>query len=200
MRKRNFLGAAVLGSLNCAASFQTTANAKGHASPAAGPTLLTVTGLIGAPNRGPFDPTFDQMMAKQKINFDKGRTFDFSALAALPSVSIHPTLEYDARPHALKGPLLTTVLKPCGVDAGAPVMLFLRAVDGYAARISLAEAASLRFIVATHLDDRPMALGGIGPLWALCDADRIPEKASLPLAERFAGCPWALYHIGVEAA
>jgi len=29
--------------------------------------------------------------------------------------------------------------------------------------------------------------------------DRIAAVAALPLAERFANCPWALYHIGVEA-
>jgi len=44
-----------------------------------------------------------------------------------------------------------------------------------------------------------MALGGLGPLWAIHDADRIAAVAALPLAERFASCPWALYHIGVEA-
>ena len=44
-----------------------------------------------------------------------------------------------------------------------------------------------------------MALGGLGPLWAIHDADRIAAVAALPLAERYAKCPWALYHIGVEA-
>lgn len=199
MQKRHFLGATVIGTL-AGAGFQADAIAKGAANATAGPTLLTVTGAIGASNRGPFDPAFDQMMAKQKVAFDKARTFDFAALASLPAAAIRPTLEYDAKPHSLKGPLLTTVLKQCGVDAGANVTVFLRAVDGYAARMPLAEAARLRFIVATHLDGHPMALGGVGPLWALCDVDRIPEKAAQPLAERFGGCPWALYHVGVEAA
>ena len=34
---------------------------------------------------GPFDPALDQMMHKQKLRFDKGYTFDFDALLALPS-------------------------------------------------------------------------------------------------------------------
>ena len=42
-----------------------------------------------------------------------------------------------------------------------------------------------------------MALGSLGPLWAVLDADRLPELAAKPLAERFAVCPWGLYHIGV---
>ncbi len=32
-----------------------------------------------------------------------------------------------------------------------------------------------------------MPLGGLGPLWAMIDA------------ERFSECPWALYHIEVQA-
>jgi hypothetical protein len=54
-------------------------------------------------------------------------------------------------------------------------------------------------MVATHLDGHPMALGGLGPLWAVVDADRVPALAALPLAERFGACPWALYHIEVQA-
>jgi hypothetical protein len=42
-----------------------------------------------------------------------------------------------------------------------------------------------------------MALGGLGPLWAIPDADRVPELAARPLADRFGGCPWSLYHIDV---
>ncbi|MGC8068890.1 hypothetical protein, partial [Salmonella enterica] len=68
--------------------------------------MLTVTGDISKANRGPLDPALDQMMAKQKLAFDRAHTFDFAALAALPSVEIHPTLEYDGRRHSLRGPLL----------------------------------------------------------------------------------------------
>ncbi len=201
MHKRNFLGAAMVAGLaGGVLAAPGRVGAQNAARSSAGPALLTVTGLITATNRGPFDPTFDQMMGKQKVNFDKARSFDFAALTALPAVTIQPTLEYDAKPHVLKGPLLTSVLKQCGVEPAANLKLFLRAVDGYAAQVSLAEATRFRFIVATHLDGHPMALGGLGPLWAVCDVDRIPEKASVPLAERFGGCPWALYHIGISAA
>jgi hypothetical protein len=72
-------------------------------------------------------------------------------------------------------------------------------VDGYAAVVPLAQARAQRFIVATHLDGEAMALGGLGPLWAVYDADRIPEMAAKPVAERFGSCPWALYHIDVQA-
>ena len=164
-----------------------------------GPTLLTVTGLIGAGNRGPFDPALDQMMGKQKLAFAKAHAFDFAALAAMPALTINPTLEYDGKPHALKGPLLMDVVKATGATLDDRTALFLRAVDGYAAHVTAAEAGKRRFIVATHLDGRPLALGGLGPLWAVYDADRFPDMAARPVTERFGSCPWATYHIEVKA-
>lgn len=164
-----------------------------------GPALLTVTGAITLANRGPFDPVRDQMMHKQKLTFDKAHAFDFAALAALPAVSIKPTLEYDGKPHALRGPLLADVVRAAGGAQGDQVRLVLRAVDGYAATVTLAQARAQRWIVATHLDGAPMALGGLGPLWAIYDADRVAEMANKALAERFGSCPWALYHIEVQA-
>jgi hypothetical protein len=72
-------------------------------------------------------------------------------------------------------------------------------VDGYAATVAVAQARAQRYIVATHLDGAAMALGGLGPLWAIYDADKVPDMAGKPLPERFGSCPWALYHIEVAA-
>ena len=191
MKKRQVLGALAGGSagLPLAALAQPSKTA-------AGPALLTVTGHIGQPNRGPLDPVLDQMMAKQKLAFDKARAFDFAALAGLPAVTIKPTLEYDGKPHALSGPLLATVLQACRATGGK---LAMRAIDGYAPTISLADAQKYRFIVATHLDGRPMPLGGFGPLWAIYEADKFPDMAAKPVDQRFALCPWGVYHIDVQA-
>lgn len=170
------------------------------AAPAAGrgPTLLTVTGAV-KPNRGRFDPVADQMMHKQKLSFERAHAFDFATLAALPAVTIKPTLEYDGKPHVLRGPTLADVLKAAGAAVGDGGTVVLRAVDGYAVTLTAAQLRAQRFIVATHLDGATMALGGLGPLWAIYDADRVPEMAARPLAERFGACPWALYHIDVPA-
>ena len=193
MDKRHFLGAAA-----AAGALPALAAAPARAA-GPGPALLTVTGAIARSNRGPFDPVADQMMHKQKLHFVKAFTFDFAALGSLPAHTIRPTLEYDGKVHALKGPLLVDVLGAAGAPLRGTGKLLLRAVDGYAAALPLADARTRRFIVATHLDGKPMALGGLGPLWAVCDADRVPEMAAKPLAERFGGCPWALYHIEVGA-
>jgi hypothetical protein len=194
MKKRQFLGTAALTGLSVAIAAPARA-----AAATAGPALLTVTGAISKPNRGKFDATRDVMMAKQKISFEKAHAFDYAALAALPAVSIQPTLEYDARPHTLRGPLLLDVVQAAGATLSDNSRLILRAVDGYAAAVTVAQARAQRWIVATHMDGAPMALGGLGPLWALCDADKVPELAALPLAGRFGGAPWALYHIDVQA-
>lgn len=192
MDKRNFLGAAL-----ASAALPSMAQAIGP-RPQRSPALLTVTGAIGKTNRRPIDPVRDQMMIRQKISFEKAYAFDFPILAALPAVTIRPTLEYDNRPHTLSGPLLTTVLRAVLISPAAS-KLALRAVDGYSAAISVTDAAHLRFIVATSMDGRPMPLGGLGPLWAIYDADRFPEMAAKPVDQRFAQCPWALYHIDVQA-
>lgn len=192
MHKRDFLAAAVLGSAALPAL------AQGAAGPRRSPVLLTLTGAIGKTNRGPLDPALDQMMAKQKTGFHKAYGFEFAELAALPAVTIRPTLEYDGKVHVLRGPLLTTVLKAAHapIDGGT---LAMRAVDGYSPTISMADARKYRFIVATSLDGRPMPLGGLGPLWAVYEADRFADMASKPVDQRFALCPWALYHIDVRA-
>ncbi|MBV6320641.1 molybdopterin-dependent oxidoreductase [Duganella violaceipulchra] len=195
MQKRQFLGRAALAGMAAATLPASQAVA---AANNAGPALLTVTGAVGKVNRGRFDPVRDQMMHKQKLSFDKAHAFDFAALAALPAITIEPTLEYDGKPHTLRGPLLLDVMKAAGASLGEGGKLVLRAVDGYAATVSVAQARAQRTIVATHLDGAAMALGGLGPLWAIYDADKVPEMAAKPLAERFASCPWALYHIEVQ--
>lgn len=199
MQKRDFLGLSMAGTLATGTlALPAWALAKDSRKPLSGPVLLTVTGHIGAGNRGPLDPALDRMMTRQKITFDKAQVFDFSALTALPAFNIRPTLEYDGKPHALKGPLLVDVLKACGVKTTEKTALFLRAVDGYAAQVTAADAEKYRFIVATHLDGQPIPLGGLGPLWSVYDADRFPDMVARPLGQRFSNCPWAMYHIEVR--
>lgn len=191
MDKRHFLGAALAtGSLPVMSAATPAA--------AASPPLLTITGAIGRSNRGALDPVRDQMMSKQKLAFSRAFALDFAAIAALPLHTIRPTLEYDGKPHTLRGPLLLDVLALAGARPGAGSKVVLRAVDAYAAAVPVSQLRAWRFIVATELDGQPMALGGLGPLWAVYDADRVPEMAARPVNERFGACPWALYHIDVQ--
>jgi hypothetical protein len=193
MKKRQFLGSAALAGI-AAATATSPARA---ASATAGPALLTITGAVGKTNRGKLDRVKDQMMHKQKVAFERAYAFDFAAIAALPAVTIKPTLEYDGKPHTLSGPLLLDVVKAAGARLHDDSKLLLRAVDGYVAGVTVAQARAQRYIVATHLDGATMPLGGLGPLWAIYDADKVPEMAAKPLPERFGACPWALYHIEI---
>ncbi|QDQ25155.1 molybdopterin-dependent oxidoreductase [Chitinimonas arctica] len=194
MNKRQFLSTAALG-LGAAAL-------PGHAAKPSktpgGPVLLTLTGAVGKSNRPAFDPAFDQMLGKHKVSFERAYSFDYAMLTALPAVTIKPTLEYDGKPHILRGPRLSQVLKVAGVpDDG--VRILLQAIDGYAVVVTPAQIKQYDFILATERDGLPLPLGGLGPLWAVYDADRIPELAGKPLKERFALSPWGVYHIGVQA-
>jgi hypothetical protein len=197
MKKRRFLQVAMAGAAGGAGA-TSPVHAQHAPRAASGPVLLTVSGFIGSGNRGPLDPALDQMMAKQNVTFAKAHAFDFAALASLPAVIIRPTLEYDQRRHTLKGPLLAEVMKACGVKANDRTSLHLRAVDGYAVLIPWPEVIKRRFVMATHLDERPMTLGGLGPLWAVYDADAFADMAAKSVSERFALCPWATYHIDVR--
>ncbi len=186
----------IAGALGAALPWRARAAAPPRA--AAGPGLLTVAGTIGRSNRGPLDPALDQLMVKHNTKFDKAWVFDAALLAALPAVTIEPTLEYDSKPHKLSGPLLSAVVGAAGVAAGAPVTLTLRALDGYQVGVSLADAQRYRMIVATTLDGAPMSIGGLGPAWAVYDADRLADFKDKPLKQRFALCPWGLYFIEVK--
>jgi hypothetical protein len=109
MDKRQFL---VVGALGAALPLQAAAPPAGART---GPGLLTVTGAIGRSNRGALDPALDVLMVKHKLAFDKAWEFDAAMLARLPAVTIQPTLEYDAKPHKLSGPLLGAVVGAAGV-------------------------------------------------------------------------------------
>lgn len=192
MHKRHFLGAAAL------AGGWPLAGASAAEPVHRGPGLLTVSGQVGKTNRGPVDPALDQLMVKHGVKFERAYVLDAEALGRLPAIRIEATLEYDARLHALAGPLLSSVLETAGVTGDA--VLGLRAVDGYVVPLRLADARSWRMIVATEMDGKPLALGGLGPQWAIYEADTLAAFKDKPLKERFALCPWGLYSIEVSRA
>jgi hypothetical protein len=194
LNKRKFLTTAAFGTV----ALMPSAHAAQPRRATTGPALLTVTGAIAHGNRGPLDPAFDQMMKKQGIKFDRAYAFDFAALAALPAITVKPTLEYDGKPHVLSGPTLVDVAKTAGAQPGDKAKIVLRAIDGYAVVVPMSDIRKYRIIVATHLDGKPMPLGGLGPLWAVYDADRFEDMMAKTIGDRFAFCPWGLYHIEVQ--
>ncbi|WP_077001186.1 molybdopterin-dependent oxidoreductase [Variovorax sp. KK3] len=191
MNKRHFLGTAAIASLAPYVGAQAADPVR------KGPGLMTISGAIGKTNRGPLDPALDQLLVKHGVKFDKAFVVDAEALRGLPAVRIKPTLEYDAKPHVLSGPLLTGVLELAGVPTSGDVLLAMRAVDGYVVPVKIADARNYKMIVATEIDGAPLALGGLGPQWAVYEADTLTAFKDKPLKERFALCPWGLYSIEV---
>jgi hypothetical protein len=159
------------------------------------PVLLTISGRVSHPNRGPLDDALDQLMLKQGVAFKRARAFTYAELDGMPSSEIRPVLEYDAKRHTLRGPTLLRLLEIAGASGDEGTLVRLRAVDGYAAAPTLAEVTRFQFIVATRIDGEPLPLGGLGPLWGVFDPGRIPELAGKPLAAQFAQCPWGLYSV-----
>jgi hypothetical protein len=195
MKKREFLaGAVALG-----ASVPVLAKTESATAASATTTLVTISGAIRQRNRGPVDPALDQLFYKQFVRFDAAYAFDFGMLTRLPAQTIRPTLEYDARPHTLRGPRLIDVLTQAGVPGNPLTQVLLRAIDGYIVSTTLGQIREYGFLLATHLGDKPLPLGGLGPLWAVYDPAQIPLMADKPLRERFALCPWGIYHIQVNA-
>ena len=191
MKKRQFLVAAAAAGMLPAATSTFANESKGA------PALLTVGGAITKGNRGPVDSTLDQLLVRHGVKFSNALALDAERLQRLPRIDIRPTLEYDSKQHKLSGPLLTTVLGEAGVELKSSLRIGLRAIDGYNVNITLAEIQAYRMIIATHVDDQPMALGGLGPQWAVYDADSLAAFKNKPVKERFALCPWGLYYIDV---
>ncbi|WP_144141303.1 molybdopterin-dependent oxidoreductase [Paraburkholderia sp. BCC1884] len=197
MNKRQFLThAAILG----ASATPAFAAQSGHPECAAAPVVLTISGAIKRHNRGALDPAFDQLLARHQVKFSEAYGVDLPWIASLPIVTIKPTTEYDSRAHALSGPLLTDLLKHVGAPEAGSTQIVMHAVDGYAVMTTLDKVRAYRFIVATQMDGKPLPLGGVGPLWAIYDADNIAELSGKPLKDRFELSPWGLYHMQITEA
>lgn len=194
MNKRDFLASVAIGGMLPAMAMPA------RAATDIGQVVLTVIGADGHGNRGPIDVVRDQMMAKKELRFERAQVFDSPSLQALPAVIIKPTLEYDGRVHALSGPLLSSVIEFAGGPLDEQRKVSLHAIDGYVVTISLADARANGTIIATHIDGERLAIGGLGPQWAVHDADRLEAFRDKPLNERFALCPWGLYLIEILPA
>jgi hypothetical protein len=200
MNKRQFLtrAAALSATATAAPTFGAT-RARNPTCPPS-PVVLTISGAIRQHNRGALDPAFDQLLAKHLVKFSQAYGFDLSSLARMKAVTLRTTIEYDSREHTFSGPLMTDLLEHVGAPDAGSTQILMHAIDGYAVMTTLDTVRAYRFIVATQMDGKPLPLGGVGPLWAIYDADNIPALSARPLKERFELSPWGLYHLQVSEA
>lgn len=127
-----------------------------------GMTVLTVSGLIGKTNRGPFDPNRDSLLALQKADFKHAFAFDRETLLALPQGTVTVTTNELETPTTFSGPLLREVL---GYLEAAQVRTYFVALNGYTGWLDPDDMKSSDWILALEADGKPLGLGQQGPIW-----------------------------------
>jgi hypothetical protein len=135
-----------------------------EAPPPSGMVVLTVSGLIGKTNRGPFDPKRDSLLALQKADFKNAFAFDRETLLSLPQGTVTVTTNEFEKPATFSGPLLKEVL---GYLEAAQVRTIFVALNGYTGWLDPDDINSSDWILALEADGKPLGLGQQGPLWML---------------------------------
>lgn len=137
--------------------------------------VLTVSGLIGKTNRGPFDSKRDSMLGVQKADFKNAFAFDRETLLALPQGTVTVTTNESETPVTFSGPLLKEVL---GYLEAAQVRTNFVALNGYTGRLDPDDIKSSDWILALEADGKALGHGQQGPIWLLNTRSR-PAAASL---------------------
>ena len=171
----------------------TMALAFGALSPALadGPVLLTVTGDIADPNRGPLDPDFDKLFIFNEVSFDKAKEFDLSTLEKLPQAVVHADFPKGGAATEFTGPLLKDVLAAAGARGNT---VTVQAMDGYAVEVPMQEMVDKGAVVALARDGKPLGIGSFGPTQIVFPRTDRPELADMPDDWWI----WSIYHIDVE--
>ena len=167
--------------------------AAGLAGPALaeGPVLLTVSGDVAAPNRGPVDPEQDKLFLFNEVRFEKAREFDLGELEKMPQATVHADFPKGGKEAIFTGPLLADVLGAAGAEGKT---VTVRAMDGYAVEVPLEEMIEKGAVVALARDGRPLGIGGLGPTQIVFPRSERPELADMPDDWWI----WQIYHIEVE--
>ncbi len=158
IRRRSLFG------LAAGAVLPFAAPARAASATACGLTVLTVGGLVGAPNRAPFDPERDRFFNHCNLAFKQARAFDAAALARLPQETV--TADIYGKQAVCTGPRLHGVLAAANPLSEAKTAR-LTALDGYAAEIPLADIEDQQWILAMEANGQPVAIGDFGPLFAM---------------------------------
>ncbi|WP_193182042.1 hypothetical protein [Nisaea sediminum] len=153
--------------------------------------VLTVSGLVSKPNRGPSEPFGDAFLNALEERFEKARSFTWGELEALPQVELE--LRYPNWPRAVRfrGPALEAVLESAGAGGSS---VLVQALDGYAPGFERAAVRKAGMVLALEADGKPIPLGGRGPLWLVFEPGALDGGKAV---EDDAGLVWAVFHIKV---
>lgn len=161
-------------------------------SHAAGATVVTVTGAVGAPNRPAFDPFDDALFKVLDVTFKNARAFDRTTLESMPQVTLSLTYPNWPKSLDLRGPRLIDILDAADAD-GETVLV--RGVDGYAPEFKMSDIrnAADQFVLAIAADGQPLSIGGRGPAWLAIPSGAYPEQS-----DDDAALVWAVFNIDVQ--
>ncbi|MGA7327157.1 MAG: molybdopterin-dependent oxidoreductase [Rhodomicrobium sp.] len=154
--------------------------------------ILTVAGLIEAPNRAPFDAKRDRFLDHNNLSFEKAHAFSAASLSAFPQITV--AVKKDGGEARYSGPSLKDVLSAARPSPNAKTAR-LSALDGYGAELVLADVARQEWVLATASDGKPFSIGGFGPLQAV---RQLPagEKATEEEEQKWV---YSLYYIELMA-
>lgn len=132
------------------------------------PVILTVTGNVANPNRGPSDPFDDGLFHNMKVTFDKAFTFTLADLHALPQQTVKVQYKQWPREVEATGPSFADVVKAAGAEGSK---IRVQAIDGYAHEFTAEDVARDKMVLALAADGKALGLGGRGPLWLVGPSD-----------------------------
>jgi len=146
-----------------------------HALEAAkGKVVLSITGKVGQPNAA-------------------GRAdFDMAMLEALPQHSFSTSTPWFKTPRKFTGPLLRDVLAAAGAQGTTLVAV---ALNDYKVEIPAEDANRFKVVMATRLDDKPMAVREKGPLFIIYPYD---DSADLRSERYYSRSAWQLRKLEVR--
>lgn len=128
-----------------------------------GKVVLTISGKLGAPNRG-----------------DKA-VLDIAMLAALPQKTFTTMTPWEKSPVKFSGPLLRDVL--AAVKAQGTVLKAV-ALNDYKITIPLEDTTRFDMVLAHRMNDRPIPVRTKGPLFIVYPFDSNPTLQSSTYYER----------------
>jgi len=159
-------------------------------TPLRGPIILTISGNVANPSRGPVGEA-DKFFSYNEVTFDAAAQFDYAALQGIGMKTIKADFPMGGDVHEFQGPLLADVLAAAGATGNT---VTVKALDGYQVDLNLAEAVANGAVIALKRDGMPFALGDYGP-----------TQLVFPRAERadLAGMNddtwiYSIYYINVE--
>jgi len=158
---------------------------------ARGPILVTVSGALTNPSRGPVNPDFDKFFDYNEVEFSQAASFDYAALASLTQARITTDFPQFGDQHEFEGPYLADLLQLAGATGGT---IWLRALDGYALELPLAALLAQEPILAMKRDGQFFGLGDYGPLQLVFARGTNPALTDLDDSTWI----YSIYHIHVE--